>query len=171
MSAVWASKRQALSEAPFPFRHHFSAATWPLGVVVVSGDVEIQAAMAEILRGCSLSNVQVNGFAELKSIYSKAAPIACLCGFDLADGTFLDVVDFLDEQSNHAPVIMISPRSLEKKPTCFVESLRAGALATICYPYRLSDVQLILWSVIQHQHEARQAAGRVKNSLAKSAHR
>jgi DNA-binding NtrC family response regulator len=132
MGSVSTIKRQTLSEVPFPIRHHFSAAIRPLGVVVVSGDAEIHVAMAELLRGCSLTCVPANGFAELKSIYSKAAPIACLCGFDLADGTFLDVVDFLDEQSNHAPVIMIAPRSLEKTPACFVESLRTGALATIC---------------------------------------
>jgi DNA-binding NtrC family response regulator len=175
MGSVWAIKRQSpASEIQFLFRHHFSAATWPLGVVVVSGDSEIQAAMAEILRGCSLASVTADGLTELKSIYAKAAPIACLCGFDLTDGTFLDVVDFLDEQSNHVPVIMISPRSLEKTSACFVESLRAGALATICYPYRLSDVQVMLWSVIQYQHEARQSTVRAKNSIVRglqTAHR
>jgi DNA-binding NtrC family response regulator len=168
MGSAWAIKRQVPDEIPFAFRHDFSAATWPLGVVVVSGDAEIQAAIAEILRGCSLTSVPANGFAELKSIYSEAAPIACLCGFNLADGTFLDVVDFMDEQTIHVPVIMISPRSLEKTPACFVQSLRAGALATICYPYRLSDVQLMLWSVIQHQHETRQQVLRAKNSIAQN---
>jgi DNA-binding NtrC family response regulator len=170
MGAAWAVKRQPTNEVPFPFRHHFSASTWPLGVVVVSGDAEIQAAMTEILRGCSLTSVPVSGFAELKSIYSKAAPVACLCGSDLADGTFLDVVDFLDEQSMHVPVVMISPRSVEKSPACFVESLRAGALATICYPYRLSDVQVVLWSVIQYQHEALQVTARAKNSIVHGLH-
>ncbi|HEY4837438.1 MAG TPA: hypothetical protein VIH72_02455 [Candidatus Acidoferrales bacterium] len=168
MGSVSTIKRQSPNEVLFPVRHHFSAATWPLGVVVVSGDAEIHAAIAELIRGCSLTCVPVEGFAELKSIYSKAAPIACLCGFDLADGTFLDVVDFLDEQSNHVPVIMISPRSLEKTPMYFVESLRAGALATICYPYRLSDVQVMLWSVIQYQHEARRAAGQAKTLISQS---
>jgi DNA-binding NtrC family response regulator len=170
VSLVSTNMRQAPNEVPFPFRHHFSSATWPLSVVVVSGDAEIHASMAEILRGCSLRSEQANGFAELKSIYSKAAPIACLCGFDLADGTFLDVVDFLDEQENSMPVIMISPRSLEKTPTCFVKSLKAGALATICYPYRVSDVQLMLWSVIQYQHKTWRATVTAKNSLTKSAH-
>ena|ERR1700678_3814100 len=166
MGSAWAIKRQVPDEIPFAFRHDFSAATWPLGVVVVSGDAEIHAAMAEILHGCSLTSVAANGFAELKSIYSKASPIACLCGFDLSDGTFLDVVDFLDEQSNHVPMIMISPRSIEKTPRCFVDSLRAGALATICYPYRLSDVRVMLWSVIQSLHETRQSAGFAKNPIA-----
>ncbi len=165
MSAAPAIGRPNLNEVPFSFRHHFSAATSLVGVVVVSGDAEIQAAMTEILRGCSLSSVPVSGFAELKSIYPKAAPIACLCGFDLADGTFLDVVDFLDEQTIHVPAIMICPRSLEKTPACFVKSLRAGALATICFPYRLSDVQVVLWSVIQYQYETGEAVVSAKTSI------
>jgi DNA-binding NtrC family response regulator len=174
MDSAWAIKRQPPNEFTFPFKHHFSAADWPFGVAVVSGDAEIQAPIAEILRGCSLTSVPANGLAELKSIYTKATPIACLCGFDLADGTFLDVIDFVEEQSIHVPVIMISPRSLEKTPKCFVESVRAGALATICYPYRLSDVQVMLWSVIQYEHEGRRTTVRVKNSVAQgiqSAHR
>ena len=166
MGSAWAIKRESpIHELPFPFRRHFSAATPPLVAVVVSSDAEIQAAMAEILRGCSLTSVPASGFEGLKAIYSKAAPIVCICGFDLADGTFLDVVDFLDEQTNHVPAIMVSPRSLQNTPMCFVESLRAGALATICYPYRLSDVQLMLWSVIQYQHESRHPTVRTKNSI------
>lgn len=168
VGSAWAMKRQRLSiEVPFLLKNQISQMAWPLGVAVVSGDAEIQAAMAEILRGCSLTSVPANGFAELKSICSKSAPIACLCGFDLTDGTFLDAVDFLDEQSIRVPVIMIAPRSLEKTPACFVESLRAGALATICYPYRLSDVQVMLWSVIQYQHETREVVVRAKNSIAR----
>jgi DNA-binding NtrC family response regulator len=169
LSSAWAIERQLPNtEAPRPFRHHFSAAESPLAVVVISADAEIQAAMAEILRECSLNSVPANGFAELKSVYLNTAPVACLCGFDLADGTFLDVVNFLDEQSIHLPVIMISPRSLEKMPACFVESLRVGALATICYPYRSSDVQVMLWSVIQYQHETLQLVARAKNSITQS---
>lgn len=145
------------NEIPFRHQHHFSAASEPIGVAVVSADPEIKAAMADILRECSLTSVPANGLAELKSVYFQAAPIACLCGFDLADGTFLDVVDFLENQSNDVPVIMISPRAAGETPARFLDSLRAGALATICYPYRLSDVQIMLWSVIQYQRQSRQS--------------
>jgi DNA-binding NtrC family response regulator len=150
-------------EIPFAFKHPFAKVARPFSVVVVSADSEIRVAMADILRGCSLTGVPANGFAQLKSVYSEGAPIACLCGFDLADGTFLDVVRFLEEQSIQIPVIMISPRLLRGSPACFLDSLRAGALATICYPYRLADVQLVLWSVIQYQNESRQSAAHVEN--------
>jgi DNA-binding NtrC family response regulator len=155
MGSGWAVRRQAPScEIPFPFKRHFSAAARPMSVAVVSVDPEIRATMAEMLRGCSLTGLPANGFTELKSVYSEVAPIACLCGFDLADGTFHDVVDFLEDQSSHVPVIMIAPRAAEETPARFLDSLRAGALATICYPYRLSDVQIMLWSVIQYQRES-----------------
>jgi DNA-binding NtrC family response regulator len=159
MSSTLAIGRHATGrEIPFAFRHHFATTTQPRSVVVVSADSEIRAAMGYIIRGCALTSVPANGFAELKSAYSESAPIACLCGFDLADGSFLDVVRFLEEQSIRIPVIMISPRSAGESPACFLDSIRAGALATICYPYRFTDVQLVLWSVIQYQHESRQVA-------------
>jgi DNA-binding NtrC family response regulator len=126
-------------------------------VAIVTTDSEVRAAMVDILRECSLTGVPAKGLAELKSVYEKSLPIACLCGFDLADGTFLDVVDFLEGQSVEIPVIMISPRTATETPARLLDSLRAGALATICYPYRLIDVQITLWSVIQYQNQSRQS--------------
>ncbi len=156
MGSVWAAKRQVSSSGiPFSFRHHFSSASKTPCVAIVTADSEVRAAMVDILRECSLTGVPAMGLTELKSVYEKSSPIACLCGFDLADGTFLDVVDFLEEQSVQIPVIMISPRMAQETPARLLESLRAGALATICYPYRLSDVQIMLWSVIQYQNESR----------------
>ena len=157
MGSAGTIRRQTRSSGiPFSFRHHFSPASRPHSVAVVSADPEIRTSMTNILRDCSLSGIPANGLAEFKSVYEKTAPIACLCGFDLANGTFLDVADFMEEQSSQIPLITISPRSAGVAPAHFIDSLRAGALATICYPYRLSDVQIVLWSVIQYQNEFRQ---------------
>jgi len=171
MGSAAASKRQAPSrEIPSFFKHHFSESAWTFSIVVVSDEDEIRAAMAEILWGCSLKPVLANGLVELKSVCSKAAPIACLCGFDLAEGTFQEVVDYCEEQPFPIPVIMISPPSVRETPSRFLDSLRAGAIATICYPYRLSDVQIMLWSAIQYQHLFLQSKVRTQEKTSRTSY-
>jgi DNA-binding NtrC family response regulator len=137
---------------PFPVAR-YSETISPFRVAVVTSDVAIQASMVELLQECSLKPELASGIAELKSICAGAPPIACLCGFELADGSFRDAVEWLDAQPVEIPVIMVSPPSVGKMPGCFVDSVKAGALATICYPYRLNDVQIMLWSAIQSQRQ------------------
>jgi hypothetical protein len=110
--------------------------------------------MPELLRGCSLKAELADGVREFKSICAAAAPVACLCGFELADGSFHDAARWLEKQQFHVPLVMVSPPFTGKPPSYFVDSVRAGALATLCYPYRLQDVQIVLWSVLQ-SHRAR----------------
>jgi DNA-binding NtrC family response regulator len=156
-ASYWISRNATTHEIPVPVTRS-AAPDSPFRIVVVSNDPELRAEIAAILRGCSLNPVLADGLAELRSVYSDAAPIACLCGFDLADGTFHDVVDYLEQHPFQVPVVMISARSAGETPKCFLRSLQAGALATICYPYRLNDVQVVLWSVIQYQHELRRSS-------------
>jgi DNA-binding NtrC family response regulator len=124
-----------------------------LNVVIVSTDVAVCVAMTEILQNCFVRVIVANGLRELKSVCSKITPNVCLCGFELADGSFRDVVEYLEDQPEPTPVIMVSAPSVEDPPARFFDSVRVGALATICYPYRLKDVQLMVWTVIQCQRE------------------
>jgi DNA-binding NtrC family response regulator len=120
-------------------------------VVVVSSDPKIRASMPELLHGCSLKAELAAGIREFKSICAASAPVGCLCGFELADGSFHDAARWLEEQQFQVPLVMVSPAFAGKPPAYFVDALRAGALATLCYPYRLQDVQIVLWSVLQSQ--------------------
>src|ERR1700732_4976483 len=110
----------------------------PVRVVVVSCDVKVLASIAELLQECSLKPEFASGLDELKSICSKSLPNVCLCGFQLADGSFRDVVEFLTERLSPIPVIMVSPPSADEASSCFLESIKSGALGTVCYPYRLN---------------------------------
>jgi len=105
--------------------------------------------MPELLDGCLLKAELADGIRELKSICVASVPVACLCGFELADGSFHDAVRWLEQRQFQVPLVMVSPPFVGKPPSHFVDSLRAGALATICYPYRLQDVQIVLWSALQ----------------------
>lgn len=146
---------QQIATPAIPFSvHQFSAAGGPRNVAVVAADPEIRVAMAELLRKCFLQAIPASGFTELKSVCSGVALAACLCGFDLADGTFREIVEYFEGQPVPIPVIMVSPRPGGESPSQVLDSVRAGALATICYPYRLSDVQIMLWFAIQYQREA-----------------
>jgi DNA-binding NtrC family response regulator len=149
--------RQATSNntTAFPFVRYREIANH-FGVVIVSADSRIGAAMTDILRECSLNSTLVRGLSELKNALPHTCPIACLCGFELADGSFREVLEFLERQPVQIPTIMVSGHSFGETPACILDSLKAGALATICYPYRLSDVQIMLWSAIQSQREPEQ---------------
>jgi DNA-binding NtrC family response regulator len=143
----------ATSEISFSI-HQPATTPRPLSVAVVSADSETRAVMAEVLQKCTLQAIPASGLQALKSACSVAAPIACLCGFDLEDGTYQEVVHYFEEQPVRIPVIMVSPLPERESPSRVLDSVRAGALATICYPYRLSDVQIMLWFAIQYQREA-----------------
>jgi len=146
--------RHLVSTNSFPFSAaQCSEATSPFRVAVVTSDVAIQASMVELLQECSLKPEVVSGISELKSICEGQPPIACLCGYELTDGSYRDVVEWLDAQPVQVPVIMVSPPSVGKMPDYFTDSVKVGALATICYPYRLNDIQIVLWSVIQSQRQ------------------
>lgn len=155
MGSTSAARQTTSNNTAFPFARCSEIANH-FGVVIVSADPRIGAAMTEILRECSLNSTLVRGVSELKNALPLTSPIACLCGFELADGSFREVVEFLERQPVQIPTIMVYGPSSSETPACILDSLRAGALATICCPYRLSDVQIMLWSAIQSRRELEQ---------------
>ncbi len=150
--ALAASLKSTTSADSFPSRG-FTQGARPFNVVIASAVPEIIVGLTNILERCSVKVVFAKGLEELKSACSEAAPIACLCGFDLVDGAFHEVVEQLDQQPIPIPVVMVSPPTTIGAPAGFLDSLRFGAFATICYPYRASAVQITLWSAIQCQRE------------------
>jgi DNA-binding NtrC family response regulator len=127
----------------------FSDASRPLRVLIVSADPILQAAMSEILEECGLKGIPAIGLQELRSIPLRETVVACLCGFSLADGTIREVSNYLKNQSNVIPIIMVSAPAPIREYGDFLESLSVGAFDFICHPYRVDDIQLILWSAIQ----------------------
>jgi len=136
----------------------------PLNVVIVSADVAVCVAMTDILQRCFVKVLLASGLEELKALCSRITPNVCLCGFELADGSLRDVVDFLELRPRPTPVIMVSAPVVGDPPSHFLDSVRAGALATICYPYRLREVQLMVWTVIQCQREFGRLHGNIYDS-------
>jgi DNA-binding NtrC family response regulator len=136
----------------------------PLNVVIVSADVAVCVAMNDLLQKCFVRVIPANGLKELKALCSRITPNVCLCGFDLADGSLREVVDFLEQRPRPTPVIMVSAPVVGDPPSHFLDSVRAGALATICYPYRLREVQLMVWTVIQCQREFGRLHGQIYDS-------
>ena len=122
-------------------------------VAVVTCDSQLRAWLADLLQKCSLKPEFASGFEELQSVCSKPEPIAALCGFQLADGTFHDVVEYFTARPSPIPVIMVSPPSVGEASPYFLESIKAGALGTICFPYRVNDARIMLWSAIQSQRQ------------------
>src|SRR5271170_6840501 len=80
----------------------------PLNVVIVSADVAVCVAMTDILQRCFVKVLLASGLEELKALCSRITPNVCLCGFELADGSLRDVVDFLELRPRPTPVIMVS---------------------------------------------------------------
>jgi DNA-binding NtrC family response regulator len=151
-----AGPKNFASRIPFPFDQFIQPWRPYFNVAIVSADRTIGEEMARIIEECGLRATIATGLSQLKSICSgTASPIACLCGLELTDGTFRDVVDYLEEQPVQIPVMMVSAPAATDVSSGLLESLKGGAFATICYPYRVSEVQVLLWSVIQYQREFR----------------
>jgi DNA-binding NtrC family response regulator len=128
----------------------------PLNVLIASADPLLHGAMSEILEECGLKGIPAIGLAELRSVPLRETVVACLCGFRLANGTVREVCDYLKNQPNEIPMIMVSAPAPIREYGDFLESLSVGAFDFICHPYRVDDIQLILWTAIQSFCEASQ---------------
>jgi DNA-binding NtrC family response regulator len=125
-------------------------------VLVVSADPTLRGDMIKILRECGLNGIPAQGLAELRELPLRESVVACLCGFALSDGTVREVSDHLKNQPTEIPMIMVSAPAPIREYGDFLESLSVGAFDFICHPYRLNDIELILWSAIQSFCESAQ---------------
>ncbi len=125
-----------------------------LTVAIISADPVVRAAMVGILKKCGLRAVLVGGLTGLMSMRSREKVVACLCGFCLADGTIREIAAYLKRQPVEIPMIMVSMPAPSREYGDFLDSLSVGAFDFICHPYRVDDIQLILWSAIQSFYHA-----------------
>jgi DNA-binding NtrC family response regulator len=130
-------------------------------VVIVSTDSDLRDDLADLLLGNSLTIVLMSGPEELRIVLETEMVVACLCGFQLSDGKFRDVVSLTKGQPVEVPVILVSAAESPSDRKDILDCLIAGAFDFISPPYRKTEVQRVVWSAVQaHSELARNKSGR-----------
>lgn len=122
-------------------------------VVIFGAEDALRDDLVDQLLGSPFSLVLVCNSEELKIALETENVVACLCGFELSDGRFRDVVNQVKELSVEVPVIQFSAAGSPEGKKDFLDYLIAGAFDFIRHPFRRSEVQEIVWSALHAYDE------------------
>lgn len=118
-------------------------------VFIVSADSALRDDVVDLLLGIPFTLVLASDPDELKIVRETENVVACLCGFELSDGRFRDVMSHMKEFTVEVPVIQVSSAGNPWGQTDFLDGLIAGAFDFICRPFQRSEVLKIVWSAVQ----------------------
>ena len=129
-----------------------SGQSLPKRILLATTDLEIRRSIGDLLSGYKIKTLLATGLEEIKSALARHEIAACFCGFWLVDGTYRDVVRYLRLQRAGVPVIVVCARTCSQEFRDYLTALNIRACDFISYPYRKSDMERILQSVIALRH-------------------
>ncbi len=128
-------------------------------VELVEDDPSMQRALAANLRDHGYA---VNVYTSRKAYIAAArpeGPRVVLLDMRLKDSSGLEIRDWLQGQSDRAPVIFLSGQST---PQEIIDALKGGAHDCLLKPFRLPELLQALERAFERQHEDQDQAARTK---------
>lgn len=113
-------------------------------VVVATTDPKIRAALSGILSDGEVELECVGGASAAHELFARGDVAACLCGFDLENGTYKELVRSARRQIPEIPVVIVSTPSSANEYNEYLAAMNAGAFDFLCYPYQTREVERIL---------------------------
>lgn len=110
-------------------------------ILIVDDDRSIRMTLGEALRSWGYKTVQAASVAEARRVFAEEEPSVVLLDIDLPDGSGLDVLNEIKEQSADHLVIMVTA-NVDVKNT--VAALRGGAHDFIGKPIRLEELRVTI---------------------------
>ena len=117
-------------------------------ILIATTDPEIRSHMMELVQHYRITTLWASGMEEIKSAVAKSDVAACFCGFWLVDGTYRDVVRHLKRQDAEIPVVIVCAPACPQEYRDYLAALNIRAFDFICHPYRRTDLERILDSVV-----------------------
>lgn len=118
-------------------------------ILIVSGDLELRRALANILNSLDLEPLCIPTVHESVAYLTRNSVAMVFCDGHLTDGTYRDLLAALRSARVKARVVIISRRA---EWDDYLEAMRLGAFDVVTTPFRPTDVE---WLIIQANREDR----------------
>jgi len=138
--------------------HQFTAVPGRSSIVLATTDPRILDGVGALLRGYRVNTLWARGIHELQTALAEQDVLACFCGFSLVDGTYRDVARLLKHRTAGVPMIVVCSPECPQEYRDYLAALNIRAFDFICHPYRSSDLERILESVVALRHPPARAA-------------
>jgi DNA-binding NtrC family response regulator len=115
-------------------------------ILIVDDERFIRQTLAEALRSWNYDAVQAGSVAEAESVFAEEEPDIVLLDIDLPDGSGIDILNHIKEQSPETIAVMITG-NVDVENT--IAALRGGAHDFIGKPVRLEELRVTLRNAIE----------------------
>jgi DNA-binding NtrC family response regulator len=115
-------------------------------ILIVDDERFMRQALAEALRSWNYNPVQAASVAEAKSVFADEEPDVVLLDIDLPDGSGIDVLNHIKEQSSETIAVMITG-NVDVDNT--IAALRGGAHDFIGKPVHLEELRVTLRNALE----------------------
>lgn len=122
-----------------------------VSVLIVSADPAVRRALYEALSEAWRPGY-ASGAESAKQIISSGGIVACLCGFDLEDGTCKEIVKHAKHQAAEVPVIIVSTPNCPNEYGEYLGAMNAGAFDFLCHPYQRRELDRMLGLALRPYH-------------------
>jgi DNA-binding NtrC family response regulator len=127
-----------------------------LRVLIVGCEPLISGELAELLRGCGMACAATASVHGAMTMLGTQEVALVFCAAELADGSYRDLVRGLKLGKRRAPVVVVSRLGEWKE---YLEAIGLGAFDCIAPPYRRSEIERILDTVVEDQQRRGIAVG------------
>lgn len=121
-------------------------------LLIVSADPQLRNDLSEAIDGRWSRIQSATGADSAKRLLAFNRIAACLCGFELEDGSYRDVVKFAKRQNTEIPVIILSTPNCPNEYREYLAAMNAGAFDFLCYPYQKREVERMLGLAVRSFH-------------------
>lgn len=139
---------EAIAGSRFARRSQNEAAS----LLIVSADPQLRNDLSEAIDGRWSRIQSAAGADSAKRLLAFNRIAACLCGFELEDGSYRDVVKFAKRQNTEIPVIIVSTPNCTNEYREYLAAMNAGAFDFLCYPYQKREVERMLGLAVRSFH-------------------
>ncbi len=139
---------EAIVGSRFTRRNQNEAAS----LLIVSADPQLRNDLSEAIDGRWSRIQSATGADSAKRLLAFNRIAACLCGFELEDGSYRDVVKFAKRQNTEIPVIILSTPNCPNEYREYLAAMNAGAFDFLCYPYQKREVERMLGLAVRSFH-------------------
>jgi DNA-binding NtrC family response regulator len=139
---------EAIVGSRFTRRNQNEAAS----LLIVSADPQLRNDLSEAIDGRWSRIQSATGADSAKRLLAFNRIAACLCGFELEDGSYRDVVKFAKRQNTEIPVIIVSTPNCPNEYREYLAAMNAGAFDFLCYPYQKREVERMLGLAVRSFH-------------------
>jgi DNA-binding NtrC family response regulator len=115
-------------------------------ILIVDDERFIRQALAEALRSWNYASLQAASVAEAKSVFAEEEPDVVLLDIDLPDGSGIDILNHIKEQSPETIAVMITG-NVDVGNT--IAALRGGAHDFIGKPVHLEELRVTLRNALE----------------------